>query len=221
MTASPSRPGPFVRRLVPVGLAAFVVAGCLACAPSDADAPAPSGSTVEHTPSASVPGPTASADALVIPDCEQLVPIEAIQTHESWSTVVLLQSEEGPAIAADLPGAAAADAASRAQMVRGCQFVIPQSGPAFSVYTLDITSEARADLVDALQADDTFTETDASGAATFVTPADEGQGAVSYTFVGDAWIVVRGPLITLDSAAAAATPAVTALRASNPGLDER
>lgn len=46
----------------------------------------------------------ASADALVIPDGEQLVPIDEINRYELWSTVALLFAEEGPAIAANLPG---------------------------------------------------------------------------------------------------------------------
>ncbi|MGB4779944.1 hypothetical protein [Microbacterium sp.] len=191
--------------------------------PSGAPTPAPTETvTVTATPE---PTPTQSppAAALVIPDCEQLVPIDTIQQYESWRRVVLIQSMEGTAIAEDLPGPAARQAASRAQQNRGCLLGVPQSDSAVGVYTLEITPEARDDLIEQLRTDGGYAESQVDGAPSFAIATEEGLGGttVSYTFVGDAWLILRGSLIDAQTAAWIAAPTVAQLRAANPGLDDR
>lgn len=164
-----------------------------------------------------------SPAALVIPDCEQLVPIESIRQVERWSEVILIQTMEGPALAGNLPGPLARDAATRAQQNRGCLLGVPQSDSAVGVYTLDIDAPTRDNLIDALRADGGFAESEIDGAPSFAIATDEGLGGptVSYMFVGDAWLILRGSLIDSETAAHVAAPAVAELRAANPGLDDR
>lgn len=100
---------------------------------------------------------------------------------------------------------------------------VPQSDSAVGVYTLDIDVPTRDNLIDALRADGGYAESEIDGAPSFAIATDEGLGGttVSYTFVGDAWLILRGSLIDPETAAHVAAPAVAELRAANPGLDER
>ena len=203
-----------------IAAAALVSLGAVGCTSNNDGAPAPSETvTVTATP-APTPAPTATATALVIPDCEQLLPIEEVQQYEPWSRVMLLQSSEGTALAADLPGPAAREAAARASQNRGCLLGVPQSDAGLGVYTLEIAPETRDDLIEALRADEAYTESDIEGAPSFAIATEEGMGGstVSYAFAGDAWIILRGTLIDIETASRVAAPVLASLRAANPGL---
>ncbi|WP_448263547.1 hypothetical protein [Microbacterium aurum] len=212
------------RTTAPLTLAAVVLltaslSSCTAPQPSPTEPPT-SPETGTSTPS---PSPTASPAALVIPDCEQLVPIDSIRQFEGWSEVILIQTMEGTALAGDLPGSLARDAAARAPQNRGCLLGVPQSDAGVGVYTLEIAAPTRDNLIDALRADAGYTESSIDGAPSFAIATEDGLGGttVSYTFVGDAWLILRGSLIDPETAARVAAPAIAELRASNPGLDDR
>lgn len=202
-----------------IAAAALVSVGAVGCTPDDAAAPAPSETVpIAETPA---PAPTASAEALVIPACERLVPIGEIQQYEPWTRVELLQSAEGTALAADLPGPDARHAAAGASQNRGCLLGVPQSDAGLGVYTLEIAPDTRDDLIEALRADEAYTESDIDGAPSFAIATEEGMGGstVSYTFAGDAWIILRGTLIDIETASRVAAPVLASLRAANPGLE--
>lgn len=199
------------------------LSSCTAPQPSPTEPATPAETeTVTPSPSRS-PSPTASPAALVIPDCEQLVPIDSIRQFEGWSEVILIQSMEGTAPAGDLPGSLARDAAARAPQNRGCLLGVPQSDAGVGVYTLEIAAPTRDNLIDALRADGGYAESEIDGAPSFAIATEDGLGGttVSHTFVGDAWLILRGSLIDPETAAWVAAPAIAELRAANPGLDDR
>ncbi len=199
--------------LVPASVGVLALTASLAACTGTT--PTPDSSPTSTTAS---PAPTASADGLVIPDCEQLVPIEQIQAYEPWRGVVLIQSMEGPGLGDVVTGPVAGRVAGSAQQARGCLLGVPQSDAGLAVYTLEIPDAARDDLIDELRADDAFTEISVGGAPTFVIATEAGLGAstVSYTFGENAWIVLSGNLIDLETVPLVAESVLAALVTANP-----
>ncbi|WP_455132513.1 hypothetical protein [Microbacterium aurum] len=121
------------------------------------------------------------------------MPIDSIRQFEGWSEVILIQTMEGTALAVTCR-APARDAAARAPQNRGCLLGVPQSDAGVGVYTLEIAAPTRDNLIDALRADAGYTESSIDGAPSFAIATEDGLGGttVSYTFVGDAWLILSG-----------------------------
>lgn len=170
------------------------------------------------------PSPTETGEALVIPDCEQLVPTETLQSHEHWENVQLFRVVPDPDLADVLPGELAQQTAASATQAYGCTFAAPQTDSGVEVDVLEIDPSERDTLVAALrQAPETYTETIMGDAVSFWTQIEGELGGLTlvYSFAGDAWVIQHGSLIDSERAVRIAEPVLESLREANPGLDER
>lgn len=213
-----------MRHATPTTVAALLVIALTGCAGMQ---PSPTGSVVP-TITAVSPAPTvhptdsASTDrALTIPGCDELIPLDQVQQYEAWANVVLLQDEAE--LGAELPGPAAQHTAAEARQSQGCSLGVPQSDAMVAVAVLEIDGTARDRLIRELRSEPEYTETDVEGAPSFASSPEEGMGGttVSYTFVGTAWIILRGTLVDPVTATRIISPVLGELAAANPGLSAR
>ena len=203
----------------PTSLAALALIGTLALAACTTPAPSPSPSV---SPSVSdgtpTPTPLITAEPLVIPECETLLPLETARAAFSAYTEFSGESsvsefQHALSVTSELSVLATADP------VRACRWAIPNSDGIFELAVAGITAnEAAALQTELIEAG--FVQSESGAATSFELSAPvlgpSGAGIV-HRFTGDIWIISSST--ALQPATEVADSALEALRAANPTSD--
>ncbi len=185
--------------------ASVLMLGLASCAPesgaSDERTASPSSSR-ESEPSqkpSSEPAPTeepapeTEPTPVVIPECEQLVPIDVV--HEKLGPAFVFTPESGPFrdMLLGAVGPSAQEAISRAEQTSFCSWGIPQSDGLNLLMVAELPADARDAFLAELRASE-FVETETAGSPTFVWEDEPGlsQRFLWYGFTGDLLVISVG-----------------------------
>ena len=205
----------------PTSLVALALIGTLALAACTTPTPAPSPSP-SISPSGSegtpTPTPTVTAEPLVIPDCETLLPLEsakaAFSPYTEFSGELSVSEFQHP-----LAVSSEATVLATANPARACRWGIPKSDGIFALAVAAITADDAAALQGEL-AEAGFVPTASGTSTSFELEAPElgpGGAGVVHLFAGRIWIISDST--ALQSANEVADSALEALRAANPTSD--
>lgn len=190
------------------------------------EAPVATPTETTTDPATPAPSPTEVDEALVIPGCDTLLPLDVLHSYEPWVNVELYEelTNVDDMKLDEVLGERAYAVSQKATKAQGCVYIVPQSDAGVQVDVLDIDPNARDGLIAELRAaSDTYTEVTMADAVSFWTQVEGGLGGltVTYTFAGNSWLIQHGSMIDSEKATWIAEPALKALREANPGLDDR
>lgn len=213
-------------RIPGVVCAALILVALVGCTPAEdtpasgtaaagpTDPPAASGTST----AAPTEGPVAPDEpaAIVLPGCEQLLPIETARTFYSDRTEFLREFDRTES-AAIMSGPASASAIEGAVQSRGCAWGIPNSDGIFFMTVSEITPESRDALISAL-VEGGYADLSADGVPQYGLEwtGEVGGDGARHQFVGDVWICWRH-VAALGTGDWSNAP-VEAIRAANPGI---
>lgn len=167
------------------------------------------------TPSASETSPPPVDASLTLPECEGLLSIAEVRAFYGPYAESIMS---GVTAAEVMQGPVATATVAEASQTRVCTWGIPNSDGGFNVVAAEIPQVAATNLIAALRGAGTFTETTASGVTMFTRELDSGIGAfaVTYAFIGTAWVTVAGTIST-EGTLYLADKLMASVRAANPG----
>lgn len=201
-----------VGAVVALAAIACLLTGCDPAGPPATASPTPTSATASPEPT---PDPTPEPVAIVIPGCEELLPLATARGIFSDSTEFLGEvslSGSGFSLGSD----AATTAASAADPYRGCSWGVPNSDGVFWLYVGVLDASEVAALEAGLTADGfasasmgTVTGYDLTGAT------EVSDWAATHLVTGSVWIASEGPGSPVTGQATGA--ALDAMRSANPG----
>ncbi|TQO20099.1 hypothetical protein FB472_1710 [Rhodoglobus vestalii] len=195
-----------------VASAALLMLALAGCVSSDTDS---STTTPSPTPTSTAgdPTPLPTTEPLIVPGCENLLPLTTAKDLFSPSTEFLDDRDTAAAEYYDLPELDTV--AANSTISKNCIWGVPNSGGAFTLTVADINNTDAANLTAALLSAGYLSVT--SGGVTtfeFTTEGDTGTIARTHYLVGDLWIYVDGtsPSLTTE----VADRALDEIRTANP-----
>jgi hypothetical protein len=201
-----------MRALVSIAAVAVVLlTGCGPVTPSASPDPSETLSA-SATPT---PTPTPEPAALVIPECDSLVPLALAKSLFADNTEFIGEFDPAQFAIEDVP--AVAPAVADATQTRYCGWGVPQSDGVFTLFVAEISAADRASLEAALPPAGFSVVT--MGTVTtyeFERDTDYGYFADTLLFTGDVLIVGGGTTLSLTGAVVGS--ALDALRTENPTL---
>lgn len=204
--------------LVCAALLLVALVGCTPAAetPGDGTAAPPATSSTPTAAPTGASGDPAPPTSIVLPECEQLLPLATAQALFSSNTESFGELEPS-ALEGVMSGPASATAVTGALAARGCLWGIPNSDGGFFVVASHITPEAKATLAAAL-VEGGYAASTVDGAERYALGWDGEVGAdgAVHTFVGDIWICARHT--SVDILSAVSDSALAAVKTANPGI---
>ncbi|EAR26033.1 hypothetical protein A20C1_09139 [marine actinobacterium PHSC20C1] len=200
------------RLAVAAASAALLMFSLAGCAPSGTDSgsatPSPSPSISDADPT-----PLPTAEPLILPGCQDLLPLTAAKDLFSPSTEILEESDTAADVHFDL--GELDTAAANATIAKNCIWGVPNSDGAFTVTVSDINDTDAANLKAALLSAGYLGVT-TDGVTTLELSTDGELGAVARThyLVADLWIYVDGG--SLSFSGDVADRVLDKIRTANP-----
>lgn len=181
-----------------MAVGAFALAGCATSADANAGAsqPAvsssPSASSSSPAPSGSYVAPTPDAETAAA--CEKLLPLQSIRDSEGPGGAAWQQIEFATKpLTEKVSGPAAQEAAAKSTEELTCGWGVPQSDTGMSITVATIPDDARATLIDALNASEyRHASIEGFDVYTFVTQGIGGTSGYAFDTKGTWWILSGG-----------------------------
>lgn len=213
------------RRILGLLIGALVIATMTACASSaapSAQETAPPTATADPTPSAtSTPAPSETAPEqvpgdLVVPSCDDLLPLEQLRATLGDPAPPIESFGEQPAAEPSGMGPLANQTLQNAASQVTCNWGIPVSDGVFDVTVAQIEPAARDDLIAALHGAGDYDYAEPEGLPAFQRAVTSGIGTyLGYAFDGPVWVIVDGTVVYEDTVIQVAADAARAVTLAN------